>query len=61
MLLQIWVLHISVAKNLVLHSKTKHIDLRFHFLCEHSKQGDIDLRHVVTHRQLADIFTKPLD
>jgi hypothetical protein len=50
---------ISVAKNHVLHSKTKDIDVRFHFLCEHSEKGDIDLRHVDTHRQVADIFTKP--
>jgi hypothetical protein len=40
---------ISVAKNPVLHSRTKHIDVRFHFLREHSKKGDIDLRHVDTH------------
>ncbi|MDG6632710.1 Ty1/Copia family ribonuclease HI, partial [Staphylococcus aureus] len=52
---------ISVAKNPVLHSKTKHIDVRFHFLRDHYKKGDIDLRHVDTHHQLADIFTKPLD
>jgi hypothetical protein len=52
---------ISVAKNFVLHSKTKHIDVRFHFLRDHSKKGDVDLRHVDTHRQLANIFTKPLD
>jgi hypothetical protein len=52
---------ISVAKNPVMHLKTKHIDVHFHFLRDHSKKGDIDLRHVDTHRQLADIFTKPLD
>jgi hypothetical protein len=52
---------ISVAKNPVLHSKTKHIDVRFHFLRDHYEKGDIDLRHVATHRQLADILTKPLD
>jgi hypothetical protein len=34
---------ISVAKSLVLHSKTKHIDIRFHFLRDHSENGDIDL------------------
>ena len=52
---------ISVAKNLVLHSKTKNIDVHFHFLRDHSEKGDIDLRHVDTRRQLADILTKPLD
>ena len=48
---------ISVAKNPVL----KHIDVRFHFLRDHYEKGDIDLIHLVTENQLADIFTKPLD
>jgi hypothetical protein len=52
---------ISDAKNFVLHSKTKHIDVHFHFLRDHSEKGDVDLHHVDTHRPLADIFTKPLD
>ena len=52
---------ISVAKNPVLHSRTKHIDVRFHFLRDHYQKGDIDLIHVVTQNQLADIFTKPLE
>ncbi|WVZ93801.1 hypothetical protein U9M48_039756 [Paspalum notatum var. saurae] len=52
---------ISVAKNPVLHSRTKHIDVRFHFLRDHYEKGDIDLVHVVTQNQLADIITKPLE
>ena len=52
---------ISVAKNPVLHSKTKHIDVCYHFLRDHYEKGDIDLRHIDTYLQLADIFTKPLD
>jgi hypothetical protein len=39
---------ISVAKNLVLHSKIKHIDVHFHFLHDHYEKGDIDLSHVDT-------------
>ncbi|WVZ97795.1 hypothetical protein U9M48_043307 [Paspalum notatum var. saurae] len=52
---------ISIAKNPVLHSRTKHIDMRFHFLRDHYKKGDIDLVHVASKNQLADIFTKPLE
>ncbi|WVZ84015.1 hypothetical protein U9M48_031099 [Paspalum notatum var. saurae] len=52
---------ISVAKNPVLHSRTKHIDVRFHFLRDHYEKGDIDLLHVASENQLADIFTKPLE
>ncbi|WVZ97234.1 hypothetical protein U9M48_042784 [Paspalum notatum var. saurae] len=56
-----WTFAISVAKNPVLYSKTKHIDVRFHFLRDHYEKGDIDLVHVVSANQLADIFTKPLE
>ncbi|WVZ93747.1 hypothetical protein U9M48_039704 [Paspalum notatum var. saurae] len=37
---------ISVAKNPALHSRTKHIDVRFHFLRDHYEKGDIDLVHI---------------
>jgi hypothetical protein len=52
---------ISVAKNPVLHSKTKHIEVRYHFLRDNIEKGKIALIHVPTHEQLANIFTKPLD
>ncbi|WVZ89710.1 hypothetical protein U9M48_036077 [Paspalum notatum var. saurae] len=52
---------ISIAKNPVLHSRTKHIDVRFHFLRDHYEKEDIELIHVVSANQLADIFTKPLE
>ncbi|WVZ97893.1 LOW QUALITY PROTEIN: hypothetical protein U9M48_043396 [Paspalum notatum var. saurae] len=52
---------ISIAKNPILHSRTKHIDVRFQFLRDHYEKGDIDLVHVVSENQLADIFTKPLE
>jgi hypothetical protein len=45
----------------VLHSKTKHIEVRYHFLRDNVEKGKIALIHVPTHDQLADIFTKPLD
>jgi hypothetical protein len=52
---------ISVAKNPVLHSKTKHIEVKYHFLRDNVEKGKIAMIHVPTHDQLADIFTKPLD
>ncbi|WVZ94177.1 hypothetical protein U9M48_040103, partial [Paspalum notatum var. saurae] len=45
----------------LLHTRTKHIDVRFHFLRDHYEKGDIDLTHVVSANQLADIFTKSLE
>jgi hypothetical protein len=52
---------IKLANNPVSHSRTKHIDIRHHFLRDHETKGDIEFRHVSTEKQLADIFTKPLD
>jgi hypothetical protein len=52
---------IKLANNHVQHSRTKHIDIRHHFLRDHEAKGDIELFHVSTENQLADIFTKPLD
>jgi hypothetical protein len=52
---------ISVAKNLVLHSRTKHIQVRYHFLRYNVEKGNIDLIRVPTEKQLVDILTKPLD
>jgi hypothetical protein len=47
---------ISVAKNPVFHRRMRH-----HFLRAHVEKGDIVMRYIDTERQLADIFTKPLD
>jgi hypothetical protein len=52
---------IKLADNPVQHSRTKHIDIRHHFLRDHEAKGDIELCHVNTENQLANIFTKPLD
>jgi len=52
---------IKIAYNPCEHSRTKHIDIRHHFLRDHAIKGDIVISHVGTNDQLADIFTKPLD
>jgi hypothetical protein len=54
---------IRMADNPVEHSRTKHIDIRYHFLRDHQQWRYIAIEHVRTrtHNQLADIFTKPLD
>jgi hypothetical protein len=52
---------IKLTNNPVQHSRTKHIDIKHHFLRDHEAKGDIALRHVSIERQLVDIFTKPLD
>jgi hypothetical protein len=52
---------IKIANNPVQHYKTKHIDIRHHFLRDHVSKGDIKIDGVSTDDQLADIFTKPFD
>ncbi|CAM8981883.1 unnamed protein product [Rhodiola kirilowii] len=51
----------SISKNPVQHSRTKHIDIRHHFIRELVEQKVVTLHHVTTDKQLADIFTNPLD
>jgi hypothetical protein len=52
---------IRMADNPIEHSRTKHIDIRYHFMRDHQQKGYIEIAYVNTHNQLADIFTKPLD
>ena len=51
---------INLSKNSILHSRAKHIDIRYHFLRDHLQKSDIMLEFVSTEKQLADIFPKPL-
>ena len=51
---------IELAKNSVNHGRSKHIDVRFHFTRDHVKEGSVELLHVASQDQVADIFTKPL-
>ena len=52
---------INISKNPVQHSRTKHIDIRHHFIRELVEQNALTLEYVETANQLADIFTKSLD
>nr|GEU87302.1 polygalacturonase QRT3-like [Tanacetum cinerariifolium] len=52
---------IAISNNPILHSRTKHIDIRYHFIRDHILKGDGELHFIFTQYQLADIFTKPLD
>ena len=49
-----------MTKNPIQHSRTKHIEIRHHFIREHIANNDIYFDYVNTNDQLADIFIKPL-
>ncbi|GAA0178572.1 transmembrane signal receptor [Lithospermum erythrorhizon] len=49
-----------LAYNHVMHSRSKHIAIDYHFVREKVALGDLTVLHVLTHKQLADVFTKPL-
>jgi uncharacterized beta-barrel protein YwiB (DUF1934 family) len=51
---------IKLTNNLVQYARTKHIDVRHHFIRDHQQKGYIYIKSVGTEDQLADIFTKPL-
>ncbi|GJS32692.1 hypothetical protein Tco_0531074 [Tanacetum coccineum] len=51
---------IVISCNPVQHSRTKHINIRYHFIKEHVEQGTIELDFVGMEYELADLFTKAL-
>lgn len=51
---------IKLSKNPVMHGRSKHIDVRFHFLRDLTKDGEVELVHCGTQEQVADLMTKPL-
>ena len=51
---------IKLSKNPVMHGRSKHIDVRVHFLRELTKAGTVELVHCGTQEQVADVMTKPL-
>ncbi|GKF24163.1 hypothetical protein Tco_0076485 [Tanacetum coccineum] len=51
---------IAISCNPVKYSRTKHINIRYHFIKEHVEKGTIELYFVGTEYQLAALFTKAL-
>ena len=52
---------INLSKNAVQHSKSKHIEIRYHFIRDLVEEKVMCLEFIHTNNQKADIFTKPLD
>ena len=51
---------IRLAVNPELHKKTKHIEVKYHYVREQQQKKEIKIEYVPTNQQTADILTKPL-
>lgn len=51
---------INLTKNVIFHSRTKHNDIRHHFIRELVSKGDIAMKFCTTNQQMVDILTKSL-
>ena len=51
---------IAIAKNPIAHARTKHIDIRFHYVREAIEEGIIEIEYCPTDVMIADLLTKPL-
>ena len=51
---------ISLASNSSYHSRLKHIDIKYHFICEHVESGWFSVHWIPTSDNIADILTKPV-
>ena len=52
--------NIQLAKNLVFHARTKHIEVQYHFVRKRVLSSEVELEYAPMNRQMADVFTKPL-
>jgi len=50
----------KLSKNPILHGRSKHINVRFYFLLELTRDGIVELVHCSTQEHVSDIMTKPL-
>jgi hypothetical protein len=51
---------INISNNPMMHTKTKHIAIKYHFLRELVQDKEVRLEYVNTKEQIVDIFTKSL-
>ena len=51
---------VKLSKNLVFHDKSKHIEIKYHYIRDMVQRGAVKLQYVATDKQIADVLTKPL-
>jgi hypothetical protein len=51
---------VKLSENLVFHDKSKHIEIKYHYIRDMVQKGVVKLQYVTTNEQIADVLTKPL-
>ena len=51
---------VQMIVNPVFHDKSKHIEIRYHFICDMVQKGSVELQYISTDDHTADVLTKPL-
>ena len=51
---------IVLVKNPIVHQRSKHVDIKFYFICDEINKGSILLEFIETEENVADVFTKPM-
>ena len=49
-----------MSKNLVFHDKSKHIEIKYHYIRDMVERGAVKLEYVATNNKIVDVLTKPL-
>ena len=52
--------YMAFAESTQSHSQAKYIDIKYYYVCKHVHNGDIQIEHVPSIKNLADLFTKAL-
>jgi hypothetical protein len=51
---------VKLSENPVFHDKSKHIEIKYHYIRDMVQKGAVKLQYVITDEQIADVLTKPL-
>ena len=51
---------IKISENHVFHDRSKHMEMRYHYVCDMVQWRDVSLRYIPTDEHTADVLTKPL-
>jgi hypothetical protein len=51
---------VKLFENPVFHDKSKHIEIKYHYIRDMVQRKAVHVQYLTTHEQILDIFTKPL-